>query len=72
VFENSLKREISNETAAISRWNLVFKHVLGKRNISFDFQGYAFRLKGAKNKRGTVFISFLLASARRSECGRHG
>jgi hypothetical protein len=29
VFENSLEREISNETAAISRWNLVFKHVLG-------------------------------------------
>jgi hypothetical protein len=31
VFENSLKREISNETAAISRWNPVFKHVLRKR-----------------------------------------
>jgi hypothetical protein len=28
VFKNSLEREISNETAAISRWNPVFKHIL--------------------------------------------
>jgi 6-phosphogluconolactonase len=28
VFEDSLKRGISNKTAAISRWNQVFKHVL--------------------------------------------
>jgi hypothetical protein len=28
VFENSLKREISNETAAISRWNPIFKHAM--------------------------------------------
>ncbi|MDR1532387.1 MAG: hypothetical protein LBS62_09445 [Clostridiales bacterium] len=31
MFENSLKREISNETAAISRWNPIFKHVLVQR-----------------------------------------
>jgi hypothetical protein len=36
VFENSLKREISNKTAAISRWNLVFKHVLKAKIVASE------------------------------------
>jgi hypothetical protein len=53
VFENSLKREISDKIAAISRWNLVFKDVpvettLTLRNSTdYEIKSFGFQFWGS-------------------------